>query len=238
MKKIVLLGLSALMCCASVSAQTTSFEYPELLVTPKATERLNLQYDRENRHGMWEHLPMEISALSTLVAGTFQLFDYNKDKDPDGYSPYVGIITGGFWLGVGAFMGEYYRPYSRSLNELKKLPATNQREVLMRERLAEEAIYNIEQLATKMVWASFATNLGASVYMVSKADDKSAALVASSISAVLSFAPVLFPHPWREAGEYHREYKKKIYRPIANAAVLYHQQSGTYVPGMQLALSF
>lgn len=238
MKMMLLLGLSALVFSSSLMAQATNFEYPELMVTPKASERLNLQYDRENRRGVWEHLPMEVSALSTLVAGTFQLFDYNKDKDPDGYSPYVGILTGGFWMGVGFFMGEYYRPYARSLNELKKLPSSNQREVLMRERLAEEAIYNIEQLATKMVWASFATNLGASIYMVSKAEDKSAALVASSMSAVLSFAPVLFPHPWREAGEYHREYKKKIYRPIANAAVLYHSQSGTYVPGMQLALSF
>lgn len=238
MNKTVLLGLFGLVLSSGLSAQTVNFDYPELMVTPKASERLVIEYNRENRRGMWEHLPMEISAVSTAVAGAFQLFDYNKDKDPDGYSPYVGLITGGFWLGVGAYMGEIYRPYMRSVQELKKLPATNQREQLMRERLAEEAIYSIEQLGTKMVWASFATNFAASVYMVSKAEDKSAALVASSISAVLSFAPVLFPHPWREAGEYHREYKKKIYRPIASAAVLYDQNSGNYVPGMQLALSF
>lgn len=238
MKKTLLIGLCGLLTSSLVFGQTVNFEYPELMVTPKASERLVIEYNRENRRGVWEHLPMEVSALSTAIAGTFQLFDYNKDKDPDGYSPYVGLITGAFWMGVGAYMGEVYRPYRRSVAELKKLPSANAREQLMRERLAEESIYNIEQLATKMVWASFATNLGASVYMISKAEDKSAALVASSISAVLSFAPVLFPHPWREAGEYHREYKKKIYRPIASAALLYDQTSGHYLPGMQMALSF
>ena len=239
MRITVLVSLLVMLFSTNVMAQkVTEFDYPELMVTPKASERIKLEYKREKRRGMWMHLPIQVSSVATLTASAFQLMDYDESKDPDGYSPYAGLITGGFWLGVTAYLGEIHRPYMKGFKEIAKMPAKTPRQQLIRERMAEEAIYDIEKLGTKLVWFSSLTNLGASVYMASKAESKSAALLASSISAILALGPVVFPHPWRQTGNYHREYKKKIYRPIASGAMLYNKSHGVFVPGMKLSMSF
>lgn len=239
MKITVLVSLLVMLFSVNAWAEKeTSFDYPELMVTPQASERLAIEYQREKRRGMWIHLPIEIASVATLTASAFQFMDYDKDKDPDHYSPYAGLVTGGFWLGLTAYLGEVHRPYMKAYKEILKMPANTARQQLMKERMAEEAIYDIEKMGTKLVWFSALTNAGASIYMASKAENKSAALLASSISAVLALGPVVFPHPWRETGKYHREYKKKIYRPIASGALLYNQAKDAYVPGIQLAMSF
>lgn len=202
------------------SALAADYDYPELQVTPLASQRLMIEGNKEGTFNMGPFLPYQISALSTFTAGLIQSSNVDPSKDSEERSPMVGMLVGGGWLALGTAMARYYHPYQNGLSDIKSLPASSKKEQLVRERLAEEAINDAERLGNRLMWISFASNAGASAYMLSNAKKKSSAIPASAIGILTSFAPILFKHPWQRVAKEQREYKKKIYGPISMNNIL------------------
>ena len=69
------------------SHASEAYEYPELLVTPSATERLEMEAAKESGRRFTTHLPIQISALGTITAGIFQAAESDRRGD-------IGIIAG------------------------------------------------------------------------------------------------------------------------------------------------
>ena len=200
----------------------TKLEYPELEVTPRASERLKMEAENEYRNPWTTHLPVQFSALMTLVAATGAQAGGNLSSGQMGAfntAKRISIGVGIGWLGLTAALSEWYRPYISGYREIERMPAKTERQQLARERIAEEALYDPEDLAIKIKWFSFVSNLATNIaLMSSNASQGSQAML--WVAAASAFAPLLFPYRWETVAEQHRMYKKKIYGPVASAIVM------------------
>jgi hypothetical protein len=220
-----------------------TFEYPELSVVPRATERVQMeaQKDREQR---WKtHLPILAPALGNLVAGTTLLLNGTRsDTHPTDTSskvaPWVGMGTGLVWTALILGVVDRQDFYQEGLIEATKIPARTQKDLLMRERLAEESIHRAGKLARKLKWLSAISNLGAGAFMIGAAKENSVASYVSIGAAATAFIPFLFPHRWELTESIHEDYKRRIYAPIAQVTLLREPSGTSFVPGLSLALRF
>ena len=220
------------------AASNGDFDYPELLVTPRASERLATEAAKEPSSRWTSQLPIQASALTTLVAGIAQLASPDSSKDPSGVSGLAGVTVGGAWLVTTFALEALYQPYTSAVHELSALPAKTPREQLIRERYAEEAIHSASRLAWRLKWLSVLTNLGTNVYMATQARGGSFELVADGVAAAFSFAPLIFRSHWQDVQDEQESYKKRIYAPIASVTVLREPGTGNVAPGAVLSLSF
>jgi hypothetical protein len=215
----------------------TEYEYPELLVTPRASERLEMETRKEAAAKWTRMVPLQVSALSTFAAGVLQFGNVNLSRDSGEYSPWVGLGVGGGWLAVTAALSAMYQPYASGVAEVKAIQGNGKREQLARERMAEEAIDAAAALGRRLMWLSVATNFVASAYMLSKAETSSMAQVADGVAMALALTPLLFQSRWQDVAAEQRDYKKKIYGPIASGGFL-PTADGKVVPGMTLSFMF
>lgn len=221
--------------------------YPELEVTPRASERLILEAKTEQESNYKVHLPLQLSATSLVIAGIMAQGNhrdrhgnesdaaYDKVKESNQWASIGGMLVGAGWLTATIMMNMRYRPYLDGYVEVKKIKGDTKRDQLRRERIAEEAIYEPAILGEKLRWISFATNFTASLYLMSNTDDE--AQIAAAIAAILSFTPFIFPYRWEKIADKHRSYKKKIYGPVASLTLIPAAQQ-EWTPGFQLQWSF
>lgn len=244
MKKMIILCVSAfltnsLWISSTFAQDEKKLTYPELEVTPRASERLRMEAEKERKHQWAQHIPLQLSALTTLAAGLSSRTDYpddatDKKKDDLKWASDTAVGVGALWLGISFWLSSSYRPYLRGWSEVSKLPQGKEREQLVRERLAEEALERPSDLAWRLQMLSFLTNAGASAYLISTGNDQ--AKLMGGVAAAMSFAPILFNYRWQAVYQQHRLYKKKIYGPVAHLSLLASQNK--LIPGMVLALSF
>jgi len=218
--------------CEEKSKELT-FEYPELMVVPKASARLDMEAKAERKDRWTNLMPMQISAVSTILAGLVQLKDVDGNKDPDRYSPWAGIAVGSAWLGTTLWLNHSYSIFNRADSLIEKLPEGTKREQLTKERLAEENLERIHSLGNKMRWTSFVTNAAVSGYMVGKAKKDSLAILTGVVAIISSSLPVIFDHSWVTPYNEQQKYKKKIYAPIVMAGPMISPQM-TFAPGVNL----
>ena len=248
------LGLGFILLAASAHAE--SFEYPELSVVPRASERIRIEGDKEMNSSWAPYLPIQASALTTLVAGGMSL------GGDAAVSPKVAMAVGAGWLGLTSYFALSYRPYSLAYSRISPMAKGTVREQLTRERFAEEEIRRLAVIGRKLQWLSVLTNLGASVFMLGQqagntasvsgspatataaavapvdAVKNSTAQGAQIASAVMSFVPLLFPFYWNDVADAQVDYRKKIYGPVASGTVFFDRGTGTTVPGMALTFQF
>ncbi len=235
-KKILLVCVLSFNFSVSAFAET-ALSYPELDVTPRATERLNMLADHERDSHLFSQLPMQISALSTFTTGLLQLGSVNEVKDPSKRSPNAGLVIGAAWLGINYFVGQRYHIYENTVTEVNKIPGKTTRDQLMRERIAEEGINRAAHLAVRMKWISVATNLGANAFMLSKVKKETGAQYMGAFSVLASFAPVLFASEWETVAADQNSYKKKVYGPIFTTSI-FETSEGKFSPGFLLSSTF
>ena len=194
-------------------AQTTQ-QYPELLVVPKASERLNIEIARSEQNAWSNHLPLHVASATTLLAGVMAMSDLEEGKDV--IAPKVAIAVGAGWLATSIWLQTAYNPYRNGAQEVKKIAGTagGLRGQLAAERLAEEHIDQASSLAKKIKWISFVTNAGASAATIDSAKKDSAAQGIAMLGVVTSFLPVLFPLNWEKVSRDHHSYKKKVFGPL------------------------
>ena len=217
--------------------KAADYEYPELMVTPRASERLQMEANKENQNRWLVHLPIQTSAAATLVAGLIQSSGHDPGKDSGDQSKMAGITVGAGWLVTSTLLAAFYSPYSSNVQETG-VSGKSPREQLIKERLAEEHLDSVARLSCRLTYLSVLTNLGASVYMAANATSGSTAFTADLVAAAVSFAPVIFMSRWQAVTHEQHEYKKKIYAPIAANTLVVDQMGKTVAPGLSLSFAF
>ncbi len=234
--KKILVGLLTLSFSQLILADTTLF-YPELEVTPRASERLNMLVNSEKQNHLFSQLPMQLSAVSTLSTGLLQLGSIDDSKDKTKSSAYVGIAVGGGWLGLNYLIAQKLDIYQNTLIEVNRIVGKTPRDQLMRERIAEEGINKAARLAVRLKWMSTTTNFVANAYMLGKVKKETAAQYMGVFSLISSFAPILFVSEWETVAADQNAYKKKVYGPIFSTG-LFDTGNGKVTPGFLLTARF
>lgn len=229
-------GTWALLLNGVAARAAPDFEYPELLVTPRTSERLEREANAEAR-GRWTvNLPIQVSAALTFTTALIHSGTLDVNRDPNKRSALAGEVVGGAWIVATVALSAFYRPYSSGWEEVGPMPARSKREQLSRERLAEEAIERPARLSRRLSILSAATNFAAAVYMANYSGKGTLGVPATIVSAIAAFVPIVFPYHWQTVANDQREYKKRIYGPIASAAVFPEPGTGRAAPGLALAL--
>jgi hypothetical protein len=236
--------LCALPCALLVAAQGSAtaraaeFEYPELAVTPRASERVELEARQEASSRWTTYLPTQVSALGTLTTALALRGQNDPAKDSADTASLIGLATGGGWLVGTLLLAQYYQPYGAAQTGLNELPRKSPREQLLRERMAEEAIQSAARVGRRLAWLSTLSNLGASAFMMGQATSSTFAKGAAAGSMALSLAPLVFGYRWGHVAHEQAEYKKRIYGPVASAGFTAEPRTGAPAPTLSVALAF
>jgi hypothetical protein len=227
------ISTGAVLSSSAVGAETqaTEWEYPELSVSPRASERLEREAVLEKSKGSSRHWAVQLSAATTLAGGVLQFAQPDSRRDPDKQAAWTGVGVGGAWLIATWLLGSHYTPYTSDSAEVAAIPAKSMREQLVRERTSEQAIENAARMGTRLKWMSFLSNGFASGYMLSKARDDSAAKVVALGSLITSLTPLVFPYHWNDVAYQQQDYKKRIFGPIAVFSV---SPSGELAPAFAM----
>lgn len=223
---------------ATAAPSGEQYDYPELTVVPRASDRIHLEAQKEEDRQWLNFIPIQISAVTTLAAGIV-----SHDSNSPGAS-YVGMGVGGAWLAASVILSSTYHPYATAHREISVLPKGTVREQLTRERLAEEEIQKISAAGERLRWLSFFSNLGASIYLLAQknngiGDDKKNVMTGFQVAAaVASLTPLIFGFHWHDVAMEQKEYKKKIYAPVANATVFVDPVTQKTIPGLVLSVGF
>lgn len=201
-----------LLLLVSAAPALANPNYPELTVVPRASERLRTETEHE---GKWSNFSaLQISAASTLAAGLSTLGNYDHQTDPQGVAPKLATAVGASWLLASLWLQTQHRPYARGYRSIRKLPNQSTRDQLAQERMAEEQIDSYACLAKKIKWMSVTTNLAASAYALSSAENNSAGKGIAALATLASTLPLLFPLRAEQVSESQQSYKKKVFGPI------------------------
>lgn len=205
-----------LIVTTTVGAQELS--YPELQVTPRASKRIRMEIRDEASYAWKSHLPIQLSAVTTLIAAS-QL--QGKTKTDQEMVPGIAMGISALWIGATAWAAMKYRPYRAAYMHLKKLPKKSKRDLLTYERMAEEEINSLKSIAIKLKWLSVATNLALAGSLMganpNDTDTEKAANNMAGFAALMAFAPLFFDYRWERVANEQEKYKKKIYAPVAMA---------------------
>ena len=215
-------------------------EYPELQVVPRASQRIEIEAKDEDGSWFITHWPMMVSGLSTAYVGTLGKSGLRDDlgasqtKDSTTVST-VTTFVGVGWFSAGLLIG-LQRPYRNGLNQINKFPKNGERNVLLRERLAEEALEKPYRLMSALKWANVLTNFTMSAVMGLYLTDQGR--VMAGVAMALAFLPAAFEDHTIMVYEKHLEYKKKIYGPLSSAGIGYDPSGKNFYPTANLTWQF
>lgn len=213
--------------------------YPELMVAPRASERLKREAKLDIKGSFMTHLPIQLSGLMTLGAGLVGQSNLDTKKDENGVGPRLAIAVGGAWILTTAYLQATHRPYLKGYNEFKKMPYQATRDQLAAERMAEEHIDDAARIATKLKWLAFTSNFIASAYATDSSKKDSASIGLGYVGILSSFLPLLFPYRAVQVSEDQRSYKKKIFGPITfGQGILTPPAQSGIVPGILVTTTF
>jgi hypothetical protein len=231
-------------CCGIAGFEPThaagaeQYDYPELSVVPRASDRIHLEAEKEGSRQWVDFIPIQLSAVATLAAGVVS----NNSNSPG--ASYVGIGVGGAWLLTSVVLAASYHPYTSADQAVSVLPKGSIREQLTRERISEEEIQSISAAGERLKWLSVVSNLGTSIYLLSRSDsgiDQSKKNLMKGFqiaAAVASLTPLVFGFHWHDVYVEQKEYKKRIYAPVANATVFVDPSTQKMIPGLVLSMGF
>lgn len=231
--------LISLTTTSVLAAPAGEFDYPELMVTPRSSERLVTEAAKEPSSRWTSLIPHQVSALSTMTAGFIQLQgDATTLRDVDANSGIAGLATGGAFLAATFAIEALYSPYAEAAREIAAMPAKTPREQLVRERAAEEAIRSASRMASRIKWISVLANVGVNGYMAAQAKVGTLPQVIDGLALVAAFAPLVFGSHAQDVYREQESYKKRIYAPIASFTIMSEPKTGAAAPGAALRLSF
>jgi hypothetical protein len=226
-KKTPSLSLLALLFSvhATGAEVPAAFEYPELTVVPKASERVAMEASRERDQKWRVHAPILFPATMTILSGASLLVngtrtDSNGDSSSFKAAPYAAMGVGLAWWAITLGVVQRQEIYQDAATEVAKIQLKNQKDQLLRERLSEEAIRRASTLASELRWISVFSNLGANAYVLASSPSKAASNFFAAGAILSSFTPLIFTHRWNRTESIHEDYKKRIYGPLTGVPVL------------------
>ena len=232
----------ALLSWSGVTAASEGFPYPELEVTPLASQRLKMEAQQENDAAYSNYRAIQAAASATMIAGILSLNDESPVQDDNGrdmsyWAGVVGISSGGAWLGLTTWLSMSYRPQRGGYQQVKRLPKNGAKKRLARERLAEEQLQANATFARRLDRVAAVTNFLAAGFIVGSTENLTTQLVGVGAIA-LSFAPLAIDGSYIKAYDHHEQYKKRIYGPIAQSTILWDHANQRAMPGIQLGIRF
>lgn len=216
-------------------------DYPELMVVPRATDRLTMETQNEREYGWIAFWPYQVSSITTLLAGNRLRGNYKADvttdlekKDSDNVGlAAMAVGVGGLGLSIFLIRSDLY---GDSFRRLKAMKVTDKRSELLRERLAEEALEKPAHLINMLTTVSVTLNVLANGAVLSQANGDVRSYAA--IGMVASFLPWMFSNRYVDNWSKQQEYKRKIYTPLLGFDWQYHSRSKEFQPQLSMNWSF
>jgi len=226
--KAGIFSLAVLLACSehrleaqSAAAPKEGYQYPELLVVPKASQRLTTLAKEENKSRFRSHFILQAPAFFTLLAG----LSATSMDEPQ--SREAGAIASGIGLGwlIGTVgLSAMYTPYRSGQQDVAGLGEKSQEQMLAKERRAEEALYFPAYLMRRVQYISAFTNFAGAIAVTSLPEENEKVKALAGVAALMAFLPLVFDHPWIINHDQQQEYKKKIYGPVAQMTLLPQDQ--------------
>lgn len=231
---------------AEESGAAPSFDYPELMVTPRASEAL-LRHGRDEKADRWrQYLQIQIPAAINLFTGIRVMNEkYSPEQLRDspslpGRLKDTGMaataISGG-WLGLTLAMGIWYEPYTSGLRDIRRYPGNSPREQLVRERIAEEHLANASRLASRLSHLSVISQTFTSVLLMANSENREHKIQAA-VGGVFALSPYVFRMSWIQNYRNHQNYKKRIFGPLTSLEMMPILSEGRLGQAVQLSWQF
>jgi hypothetical protein len=237
----LLLVIAVLFSSVSYAQELT---YPELNVTPRATDRIKFEVKDEAGRAWSSHMAVQISALTTFVAGAMGNSSSNVNttnnttNNAESSAPALSMGIGAVWLGATVWAGMKYRPYRSYAKKMKKMRYKTKRQKLTAERLAEEEIKSLRRSGKRIRWASSISNLGAAVLLSGDVDPESDAALVNNVAFLTALAPIFFNYHWESVANEQDTYKKKIFAPVAMLPIMKNPLDNSQATGLSLLYTF
>lgn len=213
----LLLAGSANALQAQSAAPREGYHYPELLVVPKASQRLSTLAIQENKARYRTHFILQAPAFLTLAAGLSAMqMEEAQSREAGAIASGIGL---GWLLGTVA-MSAMYTPYRSGLQEIAPLGDKSQEQMLAKERRAEEALYYPAYLMRRVQYISAFTNFAGAIAVTSLPEENEKVKALAGVAALTALLPLVFDHPWIRNYNQQQEYKKKIYGPVAQLTLV------------------
>jgi hypothetical protein len=225
---------------SEVSDIIDKLDYPELMVVPRASERLRMEAREESSNWFYSHWQLELAGAATLYTALTAEAKLREnlspaDKNSSDSALLIGKAVGAGWIAAGVLIGLQY-PYRSGLSQISRYDGKDPRSQVMRERLAEESLEAPARLMRPLEWIAMLTNFGANATMGVYMTDEGR--LTAGVAALLSLMPLLYEDHAVRIWEKHLEYKSKIYGPLTSVAPMYDRQSQKLVPAMSLTWAF
>ena len=205
-----------------------NYEYPELVVTPRASDRLKEEARAESRAAWTDHIHVQGPALLTILAAMSTQGDRKddrgdplskEDKDRAKNSGQLGLMVGGGILVTTAALSATYRPYKSCWRRVKKMKSGSKREQLTRERYAEECFESKAGFGRILSWTSTIVNVAAAGLLLADSQESTSRGLAG-LATIAAFTPLFIDYAWETTWEHHQDYKKRVYGPVAGLGVI------------------
>ena len=236
----ILAIIMTLITTHALKAESIKFSYPELQVTPLASETLKRALAEDKNYRWTQAIAVQVPSALNLAAGALTYAQSDEDVDTENTYKTVGATAmgiGGFWLGATIGVSLVYRPYRSVYFQIKKMKITTKRDQLIKERLAEGALRDAYSLARKIEHLSVWTNFAASAAVLSQAESNSTKTIA--IMAAISLSYLIFS---LITGRIHTKdrkvIKEKYTAPIARGELLFNKTNKSFSPALKMSYRF
>jgi hypothetical protein len=232
----------------SLSSFAQDFEYPELQVVPRASERIKMEAARESEQIDKDLRFLSVPATFTLAAGALAYgnasindnstpAEITSQEDKNDSNALAAMIVGGAWLGAYYYYKNNFRPYAQANSKLRKMKSRTKKDQLAKERIAEEALEDSAELMDRMKWFSIITIVGSNITLQGSTNSNESSLL-SVIGLTTSIYSAFTASRWHRNHQKHEEYKKRVFGPITVNNLLIDPFSQRLSYGLALSASF
>jgi len=224
MKKIVIILMAAVLFPICAFAEKGDLRYPELRVTPLASERLNIEVKKESESRFRGYELYLASALVTSLSGIYGLTDKSKNNSDNETANYLTIATGAAFAGIGSYLAFVSTPYHEASIPVKAMKTGTVYDRLVKERMSEERIDNIARFNRRLRIFTGIVQVGLSIALAATSEDEddestavdesganTTALYAAGLTFAAGVTNFIFTHPSERVSALQKSYKKKIY---------------------------
>ena len=213
-----------------------SIEYPELQVVPRASERVDAEAAAEKDGGAWfNQWSLLLSGTSTYFAASSTSSAISNPRPDQTSAVQVGQALGALTLGTGIYFA-LQSPFSTASEKLHKQKVTTKRQLLMRERTADELMEKTAEQNRVASRFALVSNLVADSILASSGNQSSQSICYAAI--LIQLAGLVFPNPYVTAWDKQNEYKHKIYAPLPVTSLQKDPLSGATYPTVGMLWSW
>ncbi len=195
-----------------------SLDYPELQVVPRASERIQMDGGTESNNGYMMFWPFLASSGTTMIVALMSKNKFKAGKEEDesfrrdaDFKVNAAAGLSAAWFGLTYFVSAS-EPYNSALQKINSIKGRDKKSLLLRERLAEEAMQKPAELVKMLAYASTLTNIVAAAGLMDVVSTDYN--MYASVAILTAFLPLIFKNKYVENYEKQLEYKRKIYAPV------------------------